>query len=147
MENKLFIFGTMFFIVQQWNKKADLILLKNTGITTKQWMLLVLLEKKFPDHLASLSEAALAFGTSRQNLKQIALSLQKKGFLIISNDPNDNRTLRLAITGKHRKFFNDKNNISWQHDFINKCLGNLSENDLLNFKNYIQQLISNINQF
>jgi DNA-binding MarR family transcriptional regulator len=45
-----------------------------------------------------LSEAAALYGTSRQNVKQVARQLESRGYLTITPDPNDARALRLRPT-------------------------------------------------
>ena len=53
----------------------------------------------------SLTEAAARYGSSRQNVKQVALGLERRGFLRLVTDPNDRRTTRLAVTGKVGQVF------------------------------------------
>ena len=105
MKDTYYIFGTLFFIAQKWQNIVDRKLGNRVGITTKQWMLLVILSRMFRDQLPTLSETAAAFGTSRQNLKRIASDLQDKGYVIITPDPGDQRVQRLALTGKHAEVF------------------------------------------
>jgi DNA-binding MarR family transcriptional regulator len=50
----------------------------------------------------SLSEAAAALATTHQNVKQIAASLVRKGFLEISRDDLDARVRRLHTTRKSK---------------------------------------------
>ena len=49
---------------------------------------------------AGLSEAAAAYGSSRQNVKAIATALEARGYLRLVADPSDRRAVRLAITPK-----------------------------------------------
>jgi DNA-binding MarR family transcriptional regulator len=63
-------------------------------VTTKQWLLLVLLVKTFPGRAPGLTECARLHGSTRQNVKHMAEQLQKKGFLKITRDPRDSRVLR-----------------------------------------------------
>ncbi len=148
MEKMYNIFGSMFFIAQQWQNIADKIIIPKIGITTKQWMLLAILGKVFTNHLPTISETAHAYGTSRQNLKRIALELQKKGFVIIANDPNDNRIQRIALTGKHKSYFEGEH-LKWQQDFITSLFKGFTENELIQLDKSTQkmlQIIKNIIQ-
>jgi DNA-binding MarR family transcriptional regulator len=97
------LFGSMFVIVQHLTRAADREL-AGLGLTTRQWLLLAVLTKGFPDHSPSLSEAAEQYGTSRQNVKQIALGLESAGFVRLVTDPTDARTTRLEVTGRVRVF-------------------------------------------
>ena len=79
---------------------------------------MVILSRTIKDRLPTISEAATAFGTSRQNIKRIASDLQKKGYLIITTDPADQRIQRLVLTGKHTEVFEGEENLKWQEQFI-----------------------------
>ena len=74
------------------------------GLTTRQWLLLAVLTRGFPGRTPSLSEAAAAYGSSRQNVKQIALGLEARGYLRLVPDPADGRTTRLVLTDKVGRF-------------------------------------------
>jgi len=74
-----------------------------SGFTTRQWFLCVVLEQA--GHGLGLGEAALRMGTSRQNAKQLALKLERKGHLRIERDPGDSRALRLSLTEACRAYW------------------------------------------
>jgi DNA-binding MarR family transcriptional regulator len=96
-------FGSVFMIVQHLTRRADQAL-ADLGITTRQWLLLALLTKAFSDHSPSLSEAAEKYGSSRQNVKQIALGLEARGFVRLVPDATDGRTTRIELTERVRLF-------------------------------------------
>jgi MarR family transcriptional regulator for hemolysin len=56
------------------------------------------------DHSPSLSEAAEKYGSSRQNVKQIALGLEARGFVRLVPDATDGRTTRIELTERVRLF-------------------------------------------
>lgn len=56
----------------------------------------------------SISEVAAQTGTSHQNVKQIALGLQRKGFLDIVEDPQDKRVRRLVVTAASDRYWADR---------------------------------------
>jgi DNA-binding MarR family transcriptional regulator len=91
------IFGSIFVVVQHLARRADEEL-EPLGITTRQWLLLAVLTRAFPDYCPSLSEAADRYGSSRQNIKQIALGLEARGFVRLVPDPGDARTTRIELT-------------------------------------------------
>jgi len=67
-----------------------------TGFTTRQWFLCLVLQQASGSLM--ITEAARRMGTSRQNVKQLALKLEKKGYLTIARDPADARALKLSLT-------------------------------------------------
>ena len=91
------IFGSIFVVVQHLARRADAELAV-LGLTTRQWLLLAVLTKWFPGHSPSLSEAAERYGSSRQNVKQIALGLEARGFVRLVPDRDDGRTTRIELT-------------------------------------------------
>jgi len=97
------LFGSVFVIVQHLTRRADREL-ADLGITTRQWLLLAVLTKEFDGRSPSLSEAAEKYGSSRQNIKQIALGLEARGFVRLVADPTDARTTRIELTERVREF-------------------------------------------
>ena len=79
-----------------------------SGFTTRQWFLCIVLEQA--GRCLGLQEAALRMGTSRQNAKQLALKLERKGYLRIERDPEDARALRLSLTEACRSFWARRKN-------------------------------------
>ena len=96
-------FGSVFLLGQHLTRLADRELAEH-GLTTRQWLLLAVLTKVFPDRSPSLSEAAQEYGSSRQNVKQIALGLEAAGFVRLVSDPTDARTTRIETTDRVRLF-------------------------------------------
>lgn len=93
------LFGTVFALAQHVGRMADEALAP-LDLTSRQWLLLAVLAKEFPGCSPTLSEAAARYGSSRQNVKQIALQLERRGFLAIVPDPDDRRALRLQLLPK-----------------------------------------------
>ena len=95
------LFGSVFVVTQHLTRRTDAALAV-FGLTTRQWLLLAVLGKWFPDRSPSLSEAAQRYGSSRQNVKQIALGLEARGFVRLVPDPADGRTTRIEMTERVR---------------------------------------------
>jgi DNA-binding MarR family transcriptional regulator len=95
------LFGSAFVLVQHLGRRMDG-LLAPMGITTRQWLLLAVLSRS--DQPLSLSEAAARYGSSRQNVKSMAVGLQRAGYLRLEPDPVDARTIRLHLTEAVRRF-------------------------------------------
>ncbi|HSW06800.1 MarR family winged helix-turn-helix transcriptional regulator [Aquabacterium sp.] len=77
------------------------------GITSQQAALLQLIEAQA--EAPAISFVAQALGMTHQNVKQIALALERKGFLVIATDANDRRTRRLQLTEHHHQFWRQRN--------------------------------------
>ncbi|TDW79539.1 DNA-binding MarR family transcriptional regulator [Kribbella pratensis] len=76
--------------------------LRDDGLTTQQAALITVVEAAGSP---SLSDAATALSCSRQNLKQIASALQRKGLVELRADPDDARTTRIVTTRKSRAYW------------------------------------------
>jgi DNA-binding MarR family transcriptional regulator len=96
-------FGTLFVLMQHLSRRADGEL-ADLGLTTRQWLLLAVLTNRSPGCSPSLSEAATMYGSSRQNVKQVALGLEARGFVRLVADPDDARTTRIEVTDRVREF-------------------------------------------
>jgi DNA-binding MarR family transcriptional regulator len=97
------VFGSVFVVMQHLTRRTDAAL-ADLGLTSKQWLLLAILTQGFRGHSPSLTEAGEQYGTSRQNVKQIALGLESRGYLRLVSDPADGRTTRLELTEQARIF-------------------------------------------
>ena len=129
LEKMQYIFGSLFLISQRWQYLGDQYLAKD-NLTTKQWLLLAVIVRLF-DSPPTLSEAAKAMGSSRQNIKQIALKLEKRGFLKIRADEKDSRILRLEVTDKSHQFW--KTRVDQDDKYIAGFFKNLSETEIETF--------------
>lgn len=93
------IFGSLFLLTQHLARRADAAM-ESVDLTTKQWLLLAILVERLAGETPTLSEAAQWYGSSRQNVKQIALQLESRGYMRLVPDPRDRRALRLQLTDK-----------------------------------------------
>ncbi|MDO9045712.1 MAG: MarR family transcriptional regulator [Methanobacteriaceae archaeon] len=103
LEMEKYILVILFLIQQRWGYIINKEFAKD-NITTKQWLLLVILGNAF-DHDPSMQEMAEAMSTTHQNVKQLATRLQDSGFLKIERDPNNRRILRLKFTEQCYKYW------------------------------------------
>ncbi|CAN5875481.1 hypothetical protein BH11PSE8_BH11PSE8_20580 [soil metagenome] len=78
-----------------------------TGVTTQQAALLQFIEAQTT--APTIGSVAAGLSMSHQNVKQIALALERKGFLKIEVDSNDRRVRRLTTTAQHRRFWARRN--------------------------------------
>lgn len=77
------------------------------GITSQQAAMLQLIEAQA--EAPTISFVAQALAMTHQNVKQIALSLERKGFLQIATDSADRRVRRLRLTDHHHQFWQQRN--------------------------------------
>ena len=107
IEIEQYILVFVFLVQQRWgyyiNKK-----LEKDQITTKQWLMMIIIENAFT-HDPSMQEVADALSTTHQNVKQLAIRLEDRGFLKIERDPDNRRILRLRTTDESRGY--------WEKDF------------------------------
>lgn len=78
-----------------------------TGITTQQALLLQFIETR--SEPPTIGQVAAGLSMTHQNVKQIALALERKGFLVIEVDEADRRARRLVTTARHRRFWARRN--------------------------------------
>lgn len=91
------VFGSLFVLMQNLTRRVDEGL-EPFGLRSRQWLLLAVLARAFPGHAPTLSEAATVYGSSRQNVKQLALQLAARGYLTLEDDPDDARAVRLRLS-------------------------------------------------
>lgn len=136
------IFGKIFFLNNRLEYLGDNELRKD-GLTTKQWQLIAVIGKYFT-YPPSISEIAEVLSTTRQNIKQIALKLQAKGFIAIETDQNDKRILRLRLTEKNRRYWESKKDED--EAFIESLFSQLTDNEIKDLYRLLNKLEENINQ-
>lgn len=100
--------------------------LQPSGLTTQQAALLTVIEAA--GESPTLTETARKLAMSHQNLKQLALALERKGFLEIVPDENDARSKRLQTTRKHRAYWAKRND--QDHAVVAEWLSGLDESEM-----------------
>lgn len=80
--------------------------LREAGLTTQQGFLLTVVRAR---QRPSLGEVAEVMSTTHQNVKQIAIALERKGMLSIVADESDGRVRRLEATDSAAKQWGDRN--------------------------------------
>lgn len=132
------LFGLIFLLAQRWQHMGDMEL-KESGITTKQWFFLVTLHALF-ETPPNLNELTQAMGSSRQNVKQLALILEKKGFVEINQDSEDMRVQRFKLTPKNKAFWDER--ADKDEAFIRSLFGKTSAEDLRITNETIKSLLT-----
>lgn len=78
--------------------------LSNDGLTAKQFFLMIVVNS-FENHHPTFTEISERLGSSRQNAKQLALKLEKNGYLLIVKDELDARNRRVSLTKKAQEYW------------------------------------------
>ena len=96
-----YLFGGIFLLSNKVQSLGD----GYTGdITLEQWLLLMMthvMDKKQP----SVKEVCHVMGSTRQNVRKMLVVLEGKGFVGLSANPLDRRTLSVALTPKTEQLF------------------------------------------
>lgn len=129
------VFGGAFVIVGHLTRLTDQGL-ADWGLTTRQWLLLAVLTRGFPGRTPSLSEAAAAYGSSRQNVKQIALGLEARGYVRLVPDPADGRATRLVLTEKIGRF-DEPEGQARGRDLLEAAFAGLAPDDVLALRDLV----------
>lgn len=78
-------------------------------MTCKQWLVMVVADAY--DTPPDLSTIAKMLGCTRQNIKKLAVSLEKAGFVTLEPSENDGRSLCVLITDKGKKVIDNSKNL------------------------------------
>jgi DNA-binding MarR family transcriptional regulator len=95
-EDEYMMFGMLFVLGNKLQAVGDSFY---DEITSKQWLILIMLEV-FGENHPTLNELADAMGSSHQNTKQIILKLETKGYVELYADKKDKRKMRIRRTAK-----------------------------------------------
>lgn len=97
-DSRHLLFGTLFSVNNKLQSIGDRFY---EEITTKQWFLLAALHT-FED-APTFNALSSLMGSSHQNVKQIALKLQQKGYVKIITDAADRRKSRIHLTERFKE--------------------------------------------
>ncbi len=101
-----FILVMVFMIEQRWRYFIDKEL-EADGITMKQWLMVIVIATAFKTP-PSIREVADVMSTTHQNVKQIAASLERRGFMSLERDPDNRRIIRVKVTDKCLALFKSR---------------------------------------
>ncbi len=138
-EIKLKLWEMMEVVLHDWNRSGGNG--KSKGKLTRRQFLFMDAIRKKTDGSPSLNQAAKALGTTRQNAKQIAVSLRKKGVLKIEKDKKDARSLKLVV--------NEMDDGFWQQaesdfaDLLNANFNSINSSELYELFEIMKKLKKN----
>lgn len=96
VSEELMIYGMLFSLTNRIQTYGDT---QFKDITMKQLFMMIALDM-FGEHSPTLKEMGDLIGCSYQNIKRMALHLEKVGYLSIEHDSTDKRKLKLIATKK-----------------------------------------------
>ena len=138
-----YIYGSIFYISNKLQALMDRILGKH-GITTKQWLLTIILQEHFQSP-PTLNEVTKVMGTSHQNVKQLALKLEEKGLLSLEPDDEDKRAIRLTLTEKSDNFWKSMEDESVL--FLHSFFKDMTEKELRVMVSGFKKIADNLEDF
>ena len=108
-----FLLGLLSAFDNRYQAAADAYLKE---ITWKQFFAIICINlcREAP----SLNELSDIMGSSHQNVKQILLKLEKKGFVSAVPDEKDKRKQRVLVTDKCREFLEQNDNNGRQSQYV-----------------------------
>lgn len=139
MDDRTAVFGTLFVTTTLLETLLDRAFAPY-GITVKQWLLLITITSLFAEP-PTVKQVAGAMGTSHQNVKQIAVNLEKRGFLQLVKDANDARVTRLITTEACRAFGEETAEAG--SAFMGEAFAGIDEADLRGARNTLFSLWQN----
>ena len=140
MPNQKFIFGGVQVVANQMDTLLEREL-KEHNLTTKQWLLTIVVQNIF-DHDPTIKEVAKGMGSSHQNVKQVALKLQQKGFVVMEKDPKDARITRIKLTDAIDSFGKESQQKS--ELFTEKLFDGITAEELAMTRSALEKLLANL---
>lgn len=136
------LFGSLFVFMQQLTLQVE-DRLRPLGLTSRQWLLLGVIDQAFRGTAPTISEAATVFGTSRQNVTQVAKQLERGGWLRLEPDQTDRRAIRLVLTDR-LAIFDDPTIQAEQAAFIRSVFGGLTARERRTFLDMVTNCIDRL---
>ncbi|MFB9953706.1 MarR family winged helix-turn-helix transcriptional regulator [Cellulomonas denverensis] len=137
------LFGSLFVLGSHLSRYADDALARY-GVTSRQWLLLAVLVQAFPDRSPTLTQAAAVYGTSRQNVKQIASQLAARGLVTLEPDSTDRRATRLAVTPLVAELFDAPAAVAHQRDAIARVFAGFGDGELSTLLAAVERCLANL---
>ncbi|KRL39007.1 MarR family winged helix-turn-helix transcriptional regulator [Liquorilactobacillus uvarum] len=112
----------------------------NEMLTLKQFMLLTMIKHSNAD--TTFTHLGKLLGSSRQNIKKLATSLEKKGFITINQETGNKRNTALVVTEKANKY---GDMIAELHtDKLNSIFGDYTQEEIHLFYKLITKLYDGV---
>ncbi|NRY62365.1 MarR family winged helix-turn-helix transcriptional regulator [Clostridium beijerinckii] len=128
------IFSTIFYLSNKIQVQGDKM---DERITVRQWMVLLTISHLLEDN-ASYSKIADKMGCTKQNVKHIIDSLQKKNYVLLEKNEKDKRAINIKITKECREImgeYYEKGN-----KFLKDMFNNFEEKELENLWDLLKKI-------
>ncbi len=133
MDKRLLIFGGLFTTSNRLQILMDQTI---EDLTAKQWFVIAILELfKEPPSLIQLANAC---DSSYQNIKQIVLKLEKKGFVKLESNKNDKRAKSVVMTSKIKTW--SEQNKEMTEEFVDSMFIGLTQKEIDDFSNTLLKI-------
>lgn len=138
IQEKGYIFGAIFFFANKMQNAGNKLF---TEITMKQWLLLISIIRSGLEN-PTLTEVSEILGYSRQNVKKIAVHLEKAGLVELQKDIKDARVLRITLTEKCYLYFESR--IGKEKEFIDNLYDGITDDEIEEMFLIMKKLENNI---
>lgn len=128
------IFSTIFYLSNKIQVQGDKI---DERITVRQWMVLLTI-LHLPEDKASYSQIADKMGCTKQNVKHIIDSLQKKNYVFWEKNEKDKRAVNIRITKECREIMEEY--YKKGNEYLENVFGNFQEKELENLWELLKKI-------
>lgn len=135
---RAYIYGGIFALSNKLQFLGDKF---DSNISTKQWFLIAVVAS-FKGEAPTISMTAERVGSSRQNVKKMAVILEKSGFLTITRDKEDGRIQRLKLTKYCIDYFKQRN--EREEKYMESLFADFDEISLTGLSRGMKKLEGNI---
>lgn len=132
-----FIFASIFVHQNKIQTACDKL---DSEITMKQWLLLAVVST-FEEPM-SLSKIGEIMGCSRQNVKKLALSLEKKGFIQLVQSKYDSRSTCILLDEKMNEYISRVGDM--QENVLKILFEDFSEDEIKQYFNMVSKFYTGI---
>lgn len=138
MEHRYALFGLFFAFHNRLQAVGDSFY---EEITCKQFFLMACMNL-YPDEAPTANELAITMGCTRQNVKEILNSLEKKQFIRLEADDKDRRKQRVYLT-KQALLFADKYRAK-EEIFMKELYDGVTEEEILHTYKTLTKIEKNL---
>lgn len=142
LPDKEYILGNLLIVANKLDKILDREL-KIFDITSKQFLMSAIIDTLFEEP-PTLKKLACEMGSSHQNIKQVALKLEKKGLIEFEKDDNDRRVTRIRMSEDGYEFWESTHQKG--HQFTESTFAGINQAELQNFRMTLEKIMININE-
>lgn len=139
LDQKAYIFGAVFTLANKLQMLGDKL---DPQMTVKQWLFLAGV-LRCRGTAPTLSEIAARIGSSRQNIKKMALILERQGFVSMEKDARDARMIRIRLTDACRAYLKGREEL--ELNFIQELFSCFGPSELAAFSRAMKKLEKKVN--